>query len=153
MNPEERLEGEGLTLPTSHPPVANYASTVRTGALLFVSGHGAFADGKPIHTGKLGSDVTVEGGQRAAEAVVLNILGTLKTELGELSRISRFVKLLVLVNATPDFAEHHLVANGATDLLVRVFGDIGRPARSAIGMGSLPFNFAVEIEAVVEVRD
>ena len=84
---------------------------------------------------------------------MMNILGTLKSELGELSRISRFVKLQVLVNATPDFAQHHLVADGATDLLVRVFGEIGRPARSAVGVASLPFDFSVEIEAVVEVSD
>jgi len=82
---------------------------------------------------------------------MLNILGTLRSELGELSRIERFVKLLVFVNATAEFTEHHLVANGATDLLVKVFGDRGRPARSAVGMASLPFDFAVEIEAVVEV--
>ena len=84
---------------------------------------------------------------------MMNILGTLKRDLGDLSRISRFVKLLVAVNATPDFTPHHLVTDGATDLLVKVFGEIGRPARSAVGMSSLPFNFAVEIEAIVENRD
>ncbi|HVR89256.1 MAG TPA: RidA family protein [Candidatus Limnocylindria bacterium] len=152
MTPEEVIEREGMTLPVAHPVVANYVKTVRVGSLLFVAGHGPFVDGKPAHTGKLGAEVTVEAGQKAAEVVIMNILGTLKAELGELSRISRFVKLLVFVNATPDFSEQHLVANGATDLLVKVFGDIGRPARSAVGMGSLPFNFSVEIEAVVEVR-
>ena len=84
---------------------------------------------------------------------MMNILGTLKAELTELSRIARFVKLLVFVNASPDFAEHHVVADGATDLLVKAFGDAGRPTRSAIGVASLPLNFSVEIEAVVEVRD
>lgn len=153
MTPEERLEGEGLRLPAAQPVVANYAMTVRTGSLLFVSGHGPFVDGKPAHMGKLGADVTVENGQKAAAAVMLNLLGTLKAELGELSRISRFVKLLVFVNATPDFAQHHLVANGATDLLVKAFGEPGRPTRSAVGTASLPFNFAVELEAVVELRD
>jgi enamine deaminase RidA (YjgF/YER057c/UK114 family) len=153
LNPEEVLEHEGLTLPMTHPVVANYARTVRTGSLLFVSGHGPFVDGNPAHTGKLGEDVTVESGREAAETVMINILGTLKMALGELSRIAQFVKVLVFVNATPDFAEHHLVADGATDLLVKAFGDIGRPARSAVGTASLPFNFSVEIEAVVEVRD
>lgn len=153
MKPEQVLEREGLTLPMTHPVVANYEKTVRTGLLLFVSGHGPFVDGEPAYTGRLGDDVTVESGRAAAETVMMNIFGTLKMELGELSRISRFVKLLVLVNATPDFAEHHIVADGATDLLVKVFGDNGRPARSTAGMASLPFNFSVEIEAIVEVRD
>ena len=153
MTPEERLQREGLALPGPHPLVANYARTVRTGSLLFVSGHGPFVDGQPAYMGKLGAEVTVENGQKAAATVMLNLLGTLKAELGELSRVSRFVKLLVFVNATPDFAEHHLVANGATDLLVKAFGDFGRPTRSAVGTASLPFNFAVELEAIVELRD
>jgi enamine deaminase RidA (YjgF/YER057c/UK114 family) len=153
MTPEQVLEREGLALPMSHPVVANYAKTVRTGALVFVSTHGPFVDGTPAHIGRVGAELTLESGRRAAEAVMMNILGTLKGDLGELSRISRFVKLLVAVNATPDFTQHHLVADGATDLLVKVFGEIGRPARSALGMSSLPFNFAVEIEAIVEIRD
>jgi enamine deaminase RidA (YjgF/YER057c/UK114 family) len=153
MTPEEALERAGLTLPTPHPAVANYVMTVQTGSLLFVSGHGPFVDGPLAHTGKLGDGVTVESGQKAAETVMLNLLATLKADLKELSRVSRFVKLLVFVNATPDFAEHHLVANGATDLLVKAFGHMGRPARSAVGVGSLPFDFSVEIEAVVEVHD
>lgn len=152
MTPEELLEREGLTIPAAHPAVANYVPAVRTGRLVFLSGHGPFVEGRLAHTGKLGAELSVEEGRRAAEAVALNMLGTLKSELGELSRVSRFVKLLVLVNAVPEFTEHHLVANGATDLLVKVFGDPGRPARSAAGMSSLPLDFAVEIEAVVEVR-
>ena len=153
MNPEEVLDREGLALPVAHPVVANYVKTVRTGSLLFVSGHGPFVDGKPEHIGKLGAAITVELGREAAQVAMMNILGTLKAELGELSRISRFVKLLVLVNSMPDFAQQHLVADGATDLLVRVFGDIGRPARSAVGVASLPFDFSVEIEAIVDVSD
>ncbi|MDQ6747644.1 MAG: RidA family protein [Candidatus Dormibacteraeota bacterium] len=152
-SPEERLAELGVTLEMGHPVVANYAKAVRTGSLVFVSGHGPFVDGKAAFTGKLGEDVTVESGRQAARTVIVSLLGTLKAELGELSRISRWVKLLVLVNATPDFAEHHLVADGATDLLVEGFGEIGRPARSAIGMASLPFNFSVEVEAVVEIQD
>jgi len=153
MSPEERLQEAGFQLSAAHPVVANYVKTVRVGSLLFVSGHGPFVDGKAAHTGKVGADLTLEEGQAAAQAVTLNILGTLKAELGDLSRIVRFVKLLVMVNAIPEYDQHHLVANGATDPLVSIFGDIGRPARSAIGVGSLPMNFAVEIEAIVEVRD
>ena len=152
MTPEERISAAGLRLSAAHPVVANYVKCVRVGSLLFVSGHGPFVDGQPAHTGKVGADLSLEQGQEAARAVTLNILGTLKAELGELSRVARFVKLLVMVNAVPEYDRHHLVADGATDLLVEVFGDLGRPARSALGVGSLPMNFAVEIEAVVEVR-
>lgn len=152
MKPEQALKAAGQTLPVEHPTVATYARAVTSGSLLFVSGHGSFIDGRPAHTGKLGTDLTVEQGREAARAVMLNILTTLKVELGELDRIARFVKLLVFVNATDDFEQHHLVANGSTDLLVAIFGDIGRPARSAVGLDSLPFDFAVEVEAVVETR-
>ena len=152
MSPEERIQEAGFKLSAAHPVVANYVKTVRVGSLLFISGHGPFVDGKAAHTGKVGADLNLEEGQAAAQAVILNILGTLKAELGELSRIARFVKLLVMVNSTPEYDQHHLVANGATDLLVKAFGEIGQPARSAIGVGSLPMNFAVEIEAIVEVR-
>ncbi len=151
MTPEERLEKEGLQLPVAHPVLANYASTVRSGNLVFVSGHGPFIEGNAAYTGKLGADVAIAEGRKAAEVVMLNILGTLRADLGELSRITRFVKLLVLVNATSDFSQHHLIADGATDLLVKVFADLGRPARSAVGIISLPFNISVEIEAIVEV--
>ena len=153
LTPEEKLQAAGFELSAVHPVVANYVKAVRVGSLLFVSGHGPFVDGKPAHTGKLGAELSLEEGRAAAEAVILNMLGTLKAELGELSRIARFVKLLVMVNAVPEYDQHHLVADGATDLLVRVFGDIGRPARSAVGMGSLPMNFAVEIEGIVEIRE
>jgi enamine deaminase RidA (YjgF/YER057c/UK114 family) len=123
-----------------------------TRTLLFISGHGAFDGGVPVHTGRLGEDLSVAEGAEAAEAAMLHLLATVKTEVGDLSRIARFVKVVVFVNSTPDFAEQHLVANGATDLLVRAFGDrIGRPARSAVGVAALPLGFAVEVEAVVEV--
>lgn len=153
MTPEELVEAAGLDLAAAHPVVANYVKTVRVGSLLFVSGHGPFVGGRVAHTGKVGADLDLEAGRAAAQAVMLNILATLKAELGELSRIVRFVKLLVMVNATPEYDQHHLVADGATDLLVKVFGESGRTARSAIGVGSLPMNFAVEIEAIVEVID
>ena len=151
MNPEEILRNEGLELPTTGAPVANYVRAVRAGSLVFVSGHGPMVDGKPAITGKLGADLDLMAGRKAAEIVTLNILATLKAELGDLSRVKRFVKLLVMVNATPEFTDHPKVADGSTDLLVMVFGEAGRPARSAVGMSSLPFDIAVEIEGVVEV--
>jgi enamine deaminase RidA (YjgF/YER057c/UK114 family) len=151
MSPEEILHAEGIELPAPSPAVANYVRAVRVGSLVFVSGHGPFVDGKPAYVGKLGSQLTVEEGRKAAEQVTINILATLKAELGELSKVKRIVKLLVMVNATPEFTEHPKVADGSTDLLVKLYGDAGRPARSAVGMSSLPFNIAVEIEGVVEV--
>jgi enamine deaminase RidA (YjgF/YER057c/UK114 family) len=152
MTPEEVLERLGVTLRIPDPVQGTWARTVRSGSLLFVAGHGPFVSGKIEHPGKLGAELTVEDGRKEAEVTIMNILGSVKAELGELSRISRFVRLVVFVNATPDFTEHHQVAFGATDLLVKVFGDSGRPALAEVGVPSLPFNGAVEIEAVVEVR-
>jgi enamine deaminase RidA (YjgF/YER057c/UK114 family) len=153
MTPEEVLQREGLELPVAHPVAGNYVLCAKSGSLVFVAGHGPFVNGKPAHTGKVGRDLSVESARKAAEVVMMNILSSLKIELGELSRITRFVKLLVLVNAVEDFTQHSAIADGATDLLVMVFGDSGRPARSSVGAASLPFNISVEIEAVVEVRD
>jgi enamine deaminase RidA (YjgF/YER057c/UK114 family) len=138
-------------LPAANVPVGSYAMGVRTGDLLFLSGHGAFEDGRPTHTGRLGETMTTEHGARAAEAVMLNLLATARAELGDLSRVARVVKVVVFVNSTPNFTEQHLVANGATDLLARVLGPAGRPARSAIGVPALPLGFAVEIEAVLQI--
>jgi enamine deaminase RidA (YjgF/YER057c/UK114 family) len=134
--------------------VGNYVGLVRVGELIFTSGHGPFRDGAYQFRGKLGQDFDVAAGQQAAELVVLNILATLKQELHELSRITRIVKLLVLVNYAPEFTEQHLVANGASDLLIALFGAaIGPHARSAVGMASLPFGIAVEMEMIVAVND
>jgi enamine deaminase RidA (YjgF/YER057c/UK114 family) len=141
-----------LALPDVNQPVGSYTMAVRTGDLMFLSGHGAFVDGAPAHLGRLGESLTTAEGVLAAETVMKNLLATLRDELGSLDRVARVVKVVVFVNSTPDYAEQHLVANGATDLLVEVFGDrIGRPARSAVGVAALPLGFAVEIEAVVEV--
>lgn len=143
-----------LVLPQANTPVGGYVMAVRSGNLLFVSGHGPFEDGEPCYLGRLGDSLTTEEGARAAEVVTLNLLATLRQELGDLDRIVRFVKLVVFVSSTLGYAEQHLVANGATDLLTRVFGEsIGKPARSAVGVASLPLGFSVEIEAVVEVSD
>lgn len=143
---------ESLALPEANSPVGGYVMAARQGHLLFVSGHGSFEGGEPRHLGRLGETLTTEEGAQAAAVVTLNLLATLKKELGDLDRVRRFVKLVVFVSSTPDYNEQHLVANGATDTLVRLFGeDAGRPARSAVGVAALPLGFAVEIEAVVEV--
>jgi enamine deaminase RidA (YjgF/YER057c/UK114 family) len=142
-----------LELPDPDTPVGTFVMAVRTGNLLFVSGHGSSGD-EPRNLGTLGDTMTTAEGAEAAEAVMLSLLATLKAELGDLERITRFVKLLVFVCSAPGYAEQHMVANGATELLVRAFGDsVGRPARSAVGVAALPTGLAVEIEAVVEVRD
>ena len=153
-HPEELLTELGLELPEPPTAVANYLGAVQTGNLLFVSGHGPVVDGDHIYLGKLGRDLDVPEGQKSAELVMLNALATIKKSLGDLDRVNRFVKLLCLVNSAPDFIEQHLVANGASDLLVKAFGEErGKHGRSAIGMGSLPFGISVEIEMVVEVKD
>lgn len=152
MTPEQALAELGLVLPTPNPPVGSYSMASQVGPMLFVSGHGAFDDGRPIHTGRLGSDLSTAQGAAVAEVVMLNLVATVKAELGQLTRVARCVKVVVFVSSTPDFTEQHLVANGATDLLARVFGaDVGRPARSAVGVAALPLGFAVEIEAIFEV--
>jgi enamine deaminase RidA (YjgF/YER057c/UK114 family) len=140
------------TLPVPNVPVGSYAMAVRSGDLLFLSGHGAFEDGRPVHTGRLGETLTTQEGAHAAEAVMRNLLATVRAELGDLSHVAKVVKVVVLVNSAPDFTEQHLVANGATDLLAKVFGDLGLPARSAVGVAALPLGFAVEIEAVLQVH-
>ena len=151
---EKRLEKLGIELSDPHAPVANYVPAVRTGNLLYLAGVGPAA--KPDGTvpkGKVGRDLTVEEGYEAARLVGINILARLKAELGDLDRVKQVVKLLSMVNCTSDFTEQPAVANGCSDLLVEVFGDAGRHARSAVGMGSLPMGIAAEIEAIVEVRD
>jgi enamine deaminase RidA (YjgF/YER057c/UK114 family) len=149
---EARLREKGLELPAGGAPLAQYVSAVRTGNLVFVSGHGPQKDGKLVFIGKLGQDVDVETGYQAAQLVALNLLASLKAEIGDLDRVKRIVKLLGMVNCTPDFARQPEVINGASDLLVEAFGERGRHARSAVGMASLPRNISVEIEMIVEVE-
>jgi enamine deaminase RidA (YjgF/YER057c/UK114 family) len=149
--PEARLAAAGYTLPTPRQPVATYVTSVRTGNLLFLSGHGEC--GEKFTRGKLGRDLTVEQGRQSAEKVGLCMLATIKAAVGELSRVKRFVRILGMVNATEDFKEHPKVVNGFSDLMVVAFGDGGRGARSAVGMQSLPSDIAVEIEATVELQD
>jgi enamine deaminase RidA (YjgF/YER057c/UK114 family) len=149
--PEARLAAAGHTLPPPPRPVANYVTSVRTGNLLFLSGHGECEE--PMTRGKLGGDVTLEQGILSAQKVGLCMLATIKAAVGELSRVKRFVRILGMVQSTPDFKDHPRVVNGFSDLMVVAFGETGRAARSAVGMQSLPSNIAVEIEATVELHD
>ncbi len=142
----------GLELPPAARPVANYVPAVRTGNLVFLSGHGPVRDGSLVR-GVLGKDLGVEEGVEAARLTMISLLGSLKAELGSLDRVVRIVKLLCMVNCTPDFGDQPQVANGASDLLVELFGDAGKHARSAVGMQSLPMGMSVEIEMIVEVSD
>ena len=155
MEVEKKLAEMGLALPPAPTPVANYVPAVRAGNLLFISGHGSalVKDGK-IHyiRGKLGKDLTVEQGYDAAKQVTLNILQSIKGTIGDLDKVRRIVKVLGFVNCTEDFPDQPQVINGASDLLVALYGERGRHARSAVGMYQLPFGIAVEIEMVVEVE-
>jgi enamine deaminase RidA (YjgF/YER057c/UK114 family) len=152
MHPEERLRELGLEVAPLVPAAGNYVGAVQIDNTLFVAGHGPFRNGKPAFVGKLGRDLSIEEGKQAAELVALNMLGTIKDVLGDLDRVARVVKLLVMVNSMPDFGEQPTVANGASDLFCSVFGDErGKHARSAVGFVNLPFGIAVEIEGVFEV--
>jgi len=148
---EERLIELHIELPVLRNPVANYVPFVRLGTLVFLSGQGPLLANGSFITGKVGKDLSIEDGYQAARIVCLQMLAAMRRAAGTLDNIVRIVKVLGMVNATTDFAEHPRVLNGCSDLLVEIFGDRGRHARSAVGMGSLPGNMAVEIEAVVEV--
>ena len=154
MEVEKKLTALGLTLPPIPTPIANYVPAVRSGNLVFISGHGpvTMVDGKVSYIrGKVGRELTVEQGYEAAKIVTLNMLQSLKGVIGDLDKVRRIVKLLGFVNCTEDFPDQPKVINGASDLLVELYGDQGRHARSAVGMYQLPFGIAVEIEMVVEV--
>lgn len=150
-HPEARLAELGLVLPEQGPPFANYVRAVRVGNLLYLGGHATCEE--PYETGKLGHDRTVEEGYEAARLTALCLLATLKAELGDLGRVRRIVRVFGVVNATEDFTQHSRVIDGASDLLVDVFGERGRHARASIGASSLPIGLAVEIEMIVEVGD
>lgn len=152
MKAEAKLAELGLVLPSAPGPIANYVRAVRVGSLLFVSGHGPTRDGKYLFTGKLGKDLTIDDGYKAAQLVCLNCLASVREALGDLDRVKRVVKLLGMVNSAPDFGHQPEVINGASDLLVQLYGEAGRHARSAVGMGALPRNIAVEIEMILEVE-
>lgn len=153
FDPEKRLQELGIELPEPPNPVANYVNGVRTGDLIFLAGKGPKrADGSEI-TGKLGDDVSIEEGYEGARLTAINQLAVLKAMLGDLSKVKRVVKVLGMVNSTPDFVEQPAVINGFSDLIVEVFGERGRHARAAVGMASLPRGQAVEIEMIVEVEE
>ncbi len=149
---EKRLSDLGITLPVAAAPAANHVPYVRSGNLLFPSGQLPLKDGKLAVTGLLGRDVDVAGGKEAAKLCAINILAQAKAALGDLEKIRRLVKITVFVASAPDFAEQHLVGNGASDLLAGVLGERGKHARVAVGMAALPLNAAVEIDAILEVE-
>ena len=155
MQVEAKLRAMGIELPEPPQPVANYVPAVRVGNLVFLSGHGPRGDARRRYVGKVGRDLTTEEGYQAARQVMIGMLATLKATIGDLDRVRRIVKLLGMVNCTEDFTEQPQVINGASDLLVELFGENGRHARSAVGMQSLPGgregSIAVEIEMIVEV--
>ena len=153
MGAEDRLAELKLELPPAPKPVATYVTAVRQGNLLYVSGHGPLRADGTLHKGKVGHDLDIEAGQAAARQTGLAILATVRDQLGSLDKVVRLVKVLGMVNSTADFIEHPTVINGYSDLMVEVFGDAGKGARSAVGMGSLPGNIAVEVEAIFEVKD
>jgi enamine deaminase RidA (YjgF/YER057c/UK114 family) len=151
-SPEARLKALGIVLPPAPKPVASYVPSVRTGNLVFLAGQGPLADGKPTVTGKVGAQLTEEEGYKAARATILLSLAVLRAEIGSLDRVTRIVKVVGWVNSAPGFTRQPWVINGASDLLVEIFGEAGRHARSSVGANELPFNIPVEIELVVEVK-
>jgi len=150
MKIEKKLEEMGLELPEIPKPMANYVPAVRTGNLLFLSGHGPMKGTPP---GKVGKDLTLEVGYEAAKGTALCLISTIKNTIGDLDKVKRIVKLVGFVNCSGDFTDQPKVINGASDLFVEVFGDRGKHARAAVGMYQLPGNIPVEIEIVVEVED
>ena len=146
----ERLTQLGISLPPVAAPAAAYVPFVRTGNLVFISGHIARRDGK-AWVGQLGRDMVTATGKHAARAIAVDLLGTLHTAIGDLDRVERIVKVMSLVNSTPDFTEQHLVTNGCSELLAEVFGDKGAHARSAFGVAQIPLGACVEIEMIVQV--
>lgn len=151
MTPEETLAKLGYALPTPAKPVAAYVPAVRTGNLVYVAGQLPFVDGKLPKTGRLGESVTLEEGQTFARQCVLHALAALKAEISELSRVKRVVRVGAFVASAEGFTDQPKVANGASELLVQVFGDAGRHARAAVGVNVLPLGAPVEVELLVEV--
>ena len=147
----ERLASLGIVLPPLFPPAANYLGCVIDRDIVYVGGHGPIA-GKEIMRGKVGGDLSLEDGRRAARMTALSILATLEAELGTLDRIERIIKVFGMVNAAPGFGQMPAVIDGCSDLLVEIFGEAGRHTRSAVGLAELPFGIAVEIELIARLR-
>lgn len=152
-SPEQRIQELGITLPRLPEPVGNFVPFVRQGDLVFISGQGPILEDGSLATGKVGANVSAEQAYEHSRRVGMVLLSAMREALGSLDRVERVVKLLGMVNATPDFGEHPKVINGCSDLFAEVFVDRGRHARSAVGMGSLPGQITVEIEAIVAVRE
>jgi enamine deaminase RidA (YjgF/YER057c/UK114 family) len=152
MGAEARIKELGITLPLPGKPLGNYIPGVVVGNLLFLSGHGPEKDGSPTARGKLGRDLSVEEGYKVARAVGINLLGSARSVLGSLDRVKRIVKVLGMVNSAEGFGAQPQVMNGFSDLMVEVFGENGRHARSAVGMAELPVGIPVEIEMILEVE-
>lgn len=150
MSVQDKLKELRITLPAVSAPAAAYVPFVRTGNLVFLSGHIAKKDGK-AWVGQFGKNMTTEQGKAAARAIAIDLMGTLQAAVGDLEKVKRIVKVMSLVNSTPDFTEQHLVTNGASELLGQVFGDKGAHARSAFGVAQIPMGACVEIELIAEV--
>ena len=153
ITPEQRLEQLGIVLPTVSAPRGNFEAYVLDGDMLYLSGKGWPLREDMATVPKVGREITTADARDHARTVGLQLIATMQAALGDLSRVRRVVKVLGMVNATPDFTQHTEVVNGCSDLLAEVFGDAGRHARSAVGVGSLPRGFAVEIEAIVAIKD
>jgi enamine deaminase RidA (YjgF/YER057c/UK114 family) len=152
VNPERRLTELGLTLPPQRAAVGNYIGAAQSGNLVLVAGHGPFEGAKQLYKGKLGREIDVPTGYAAARATILSSLSSLRALIGDLNRVDRIMRVYGMVNSVPEFERHPEVIDGASDLLVELFGDRGRHARCAVGFVSLPFNMPVEIEMTVAVR-
>jgi len=150
---ETRLKDKGIILTTPRKPVANFVNAVRVGNILFLAGKGPTREDGSSITGKIGKDLSLEQGYEAAKLTAINHLSVLKAELGSLNKVKRIVKVLGMVNCTEDFKDQPKVINGYSDLMVEIFGDKGKHARSAVGMYALPSNIAVEVEVIVEIED
>jgi enamine deaminase RidA (YjgF/YER057c/UK114 family) len=151
VDPEAKLKELGITLPASSPPIANYVNAVQVGNLLYLAGKGPLPqDGKEV-VGRLGKDMTIEQGYAAARSTAIAHIAVLKKELGDLKRVVRIVKVLGMVNSDPAFTQQPAVVNGYSDLMVAVFGEKGKHARSSVGMATLPSGIPVEVEVIVEI--
>lgn len=148
---ENRLERLGISLPEAAAPAANYLPYAQSGTLLLTSGQLPLVDGKLLSSGQIGDKLSVADGQAAARACAINVLAQAKAAVGDLNKIKRIIKITVFVSSTANFIEQHLVANGASDILVDILGESGKHARSAVGVASLPLNASVEVEAIIEV--
>jgi enamine deaminase RidA (YjgF/YER057c/UK114 family) len=149
---EEKMKEMCFTLPETVKPLAAYIPAIRTGDYVYTSGQVPFADGKLKYSGKIGIDLSVEDGQKAAELCALNALSAIKSEIGDLNKIERIVKVTVFVNSANGFTDQPKVANGASEFLGKIFGEAGKHARSAVGVNELPVNSAVEVEMIVKLR-